>query len=137
MREKTPMLLSGGNPQIAKGDGVEPVLAYITAMPGWKQDVGKKLHAIITSVVPDVAMKVRWNTPFYGVGDGTSFVAFHCMTKYIKVTFFKGTELTPVPNHTSKQAGVRYFHIDEPGTFDEAQFADWIKQASVLPGEKI
>lgn len=137
MREKTPMLLSGGNPQIAKGDGVEPVVAYITAMPGWKQDVGKKLHAIITSVVPDVAMKVRWNTPFYGVGDGTSFVAFHCMTKYIKVTFFKGTELTPVPKHTSKHAGVRYFHIDEPGTFDEAQFAEWIKQASVLPREKI
>nr|WP_246788292.1 DUF1801 domain-containing protein [Agrobacterium sp. AGB01] len=135
--EKPPVLLSGGNPQIAKGDGDAPVQAYIAAMPGWKQGVGQKLDAIITSVVPDVAKKVRWNTPFYGVGDGISFVAFHCMTRYIKVTFFKGTDLTPVPKHTSKQFGVRYFHIDEPGAFDEAQFTNWVKQASVLPGEKI
>jgi hypothetical protein len=137
MSEKPPVLLSGGNPQIDKGDGDAPVQAYITAMPGWKHDVGKKLDAIVTRVVPDVAKKVRWNSPFYGVGDGTSFLSFHCMTKYIKVAFFKGTELEPMPKHTSKQASVRYLHIDEPGDFDEAQFEDWVKQASVLPGEKI
>jgi hypothetical protein len=135
--EKPPVLLSGGNPQIEKGDGDAPVQAYISAMPGWKQGVGQKLDAIITSVVPNVAKKVRWNSPFYGIGDGTSFLSFHCMTRYIKVAFFKGTELTPVPDHTSKQANVRYLHIDEPGVFDEALFTDWVKQASVLPGETI
>ena len=137
MSEKPPVLLSGGNPQIAKADGDEPVQAYISALPEWKQGVGQKLDKIITRVVPDVAKKIRWNTPFYGVGDDTSFLAFHCMTSYIKVTFFRGAELNPVPEHTSKQANVRYFHIDEPGEFDEAQFADWVRQASVLPGEKI
>lgn len=131
------VLLSGGNPQIPKGDGDEPVQAYIAALPGWKREAGRKLDAIIAREVPDAARKVRWNSPFYGIGDGTFFVSFHAMSKYIKVTFFKGTDLTPTPKETSKQAGVRYFHVDEPGTFDEAQFADWIRQASRLPGEKI
>lgn len=132
-----PVLLSGGNPQIPKADGNEPVQAYIAAMPGWKRDVGQKLDAIIENLVPNVSKKVRWNTPFYGVGDGRSFTAFHCMTKYFKITFFKGTDLTPMPPEPSKQANVRYFHIFEPGDFDEALFADWIKQACDLPGEKI
>lgn len=132
-----PVLLTGGNPQIPKGDGDDVVQAYIAALPGWKHDAGKALDAVITREVPGVAKKVRWNSPFYGVGDGTSFVSFHAMTRYIKVTFFKGTDLDPMPKETSKQAGVRYFHVDEPGTFDEAQFADWIVQASRLPGEKI
>lgn len=132
-----PVLLSGGNPQISKADGNEPVQAYIAAMPGWKRDVGQKLDAIIEHLVPNVSKKVRWNTPFYGVGDGTSFTAFHCMTKYIKITFFKGADLIPMPPEQSKQANVRYFHIYESGVFDETLFADWIKQASVLPGEKI
>lgn len=137
MTGKDPVLLSGGNPQIAKGDGDAPVQAYVAALPGWKQQAGERLDAIITSTVPGVAKKVRWNSPFYGMGDGTSFVSFHAMTKYLKVTFFKGTDLTPMPAVASKQAGVRYFHVDEPGQFDEEQFADWIRQASQLPGEKI
>lgn len=132
-----PILLSGGNPQIPKADGDEPVQAYIAAMPGWKCDVGQKLDAIIQRIVPDVSKKVRWNTPFYGMGEGTFFTAFHCMTKYIKVTFFNGVSLVPIPPEPSKQPDVRYFHVYEPGEFDEAQFADWIRQASQLPGEKI
>lgn len=134
---KAPVLLSGGNPQIAKGDGDGPVQAYITAMPDWKQSVGRSIDKIIEREVPGVAKKVRWNTPFYGVGDNTSFVAFHCMTRYIKVTFFKGTDLDPVPKETSKQPGIRYLHIHDPGVFDEDQFSAWIRQASALPGEKI
>lgn len=137
MTGKDTVLLSGGNPQIAKGDGDAPVQAYIAALPGWKLDAAEKLDAIISRMVPDVAKKVRWNTPFYGIGDGTSFVAFHAVSKYLKVTFFKGTDLNPAPQITSKQAGVRYFHVDEPGAFDEEQFAEWIRQASKLPGEKI
>lgn len=135
--DKATTLLSGGNPQIAKGEGDGPVQDYIAALPGWKQVAGRRLDDIITHVVPNVVKKVRWNTPFYGVGDGTSFVAFHAMTKYLKVTFFRGTDLTPKPAVTSKQAGVRYFHVFEQGQFDESQFADWVKQASQLPGEKI
>lgn len=137
MTGKDPLLLSGGNPQIAKGDGDGPVQAYIAALPGWKREVGQRLDAIISQTVADVAKKVRWNTPFYGIGDGTSFVAFHAVSKYIKVTFFRGADLKPMPEVTSKKAGVRYFHVDEPGRFDEEQFAEWIRQASQLPGEKV
>lgn len=128
-------LLSGGNPQIAKADGDAPVQVYIAAMPGWKGDVGRRLDAIIERAVPNVCKKVRWNTPFYGIEDNGWFLAFHCITKYIKVAFFRGTSLRPVPPVESKQKEVRYLHIDEDGQFDEVQFVDWVKQASQLPGE--
>lgn len=135
--EATPVvLLSGGNPQIAKGYGDAPVQAYIAAMPGWKSDLGRRLDSAIVQTVPGVSKAVKWNTPFYGnEGDGW-FVSFHCFTKYIKVTFFRGTSLQPVPPGESKHPEVRYLDIYE-GQFDEAQFVDWIKQASLLPGEKL
>ena len=131
-----PKLLSGGNPQIAKGYGNEPVQAYIAAMPGWKSDVGRKLDALIVRAVPGVAKAVKWNSPFYGVQEGVWFLSFHVFAKYIKVAFFRGTALDPVPPGASKQKEVRYLDIYEDG-FDEAQFADWVKQASKLPGEKM
>ena len=133
-----PELLSGGNPQIPKGDGDAPVQAYIAAMPGWKHEVGRRLDAIITAAVPGVRKAVRWNTPFYGAPESDGwFVAFHCITKYVKVNFFRGTSLDPMPPVASKQAEVRYFHIHEDDVLDEAQFADWIRQASALPGQKM
>lgn len=131
-----PKLLSGGNPQIAKGYGDAPIQAYIAAMPGWKRDVGRRLDAIIARVVPGVHKAVKWNSPFYGVEDDVWFLALHCFTKYIKVTFFRGTSLRPVPEGASKHPEVRYLDIHE-GELDEAQFADWVKQASKLPGEKM
>jgi hypothetical protein len=134
--KSAPKLLSGGNPQIAKGYGDAPVQAYIAAMPGWKSGVGRKLDALIVRAVPGVAKAVKWNSPFYGVEDGNWFLAFHVFTKYIKVTFFRGTSLRPVPPVASKQKEVRYLDIHEDG-FDEAQFADWVTQASRLPGEKM
>jgi len=127
-------LLSGGNPQIAKADGDAPVQAYITAMPGWKRDVGRWLDAIIVGSVPGVRKAVKWNTPFYGVEGKGFFLGFHCMTKYIKVAFFRGTSLRPVPPGISKQKEVRYLHIHEGNQLDEAQIADWVKQAAALPG---
>jgi hypothetical protein len=130
-------LLSGGNPQIAKGYGDAPVQAYIDAMPGWKQDVGRRLDALIERAVPGVYKAVKWNTPFYGVEDGVWFLGFHCITKYIKVAFFRGTALHPVPPVESKQKEVRYFHIHEGDPLDEAQFAAWVQQASQLPGERM
>jgi hypothetical protein len=132
-----PKLLSGGNPQIAKGDGDEPVQAYIAAMPGWKGDIGRRLDALITAAVPNVGKAVKWNTPFYGIEGQGWFLGFHCITKYIKVAFFRGASLVPVPPVESKQKNVRYLHIFEDGQFDEAQFIDWVKQASKLPGEKM
>ncbi|RYY97999.1 MAG: DUF1801 domain-containing protein [Alphaproteobacteria bacterium] len=128
--------LSGGNPQIAKGDGDGPVQAYIAAMPGWQSAIGSQMDAIIEGAVPKVAKAVKWNSPFYGKGDGTWFVSFHVFAKYIKVTFFRGTGLKPVPPEPSKVKDTRYLHIRE-GVFDEAQFASWVKQASKLPGEKL
>lgn len=129
-----PVLLSGGNPQIAKGDGDTPVQAYIAAMPGWKQDVGRRLDALIVGEVPGVYKAVKWNSPFYGVeGDGW-FLSFHCFTKYVKVTFFRGTSLRPVPPGESKTPETRYLDIHQDGQFDEAQFTAWVKQASQLPG---
>lgn len=128
--------LSGGNPQIAKGDGDEVVQRFIRAMPGWTKPLGVKIDAIVGRVVPNSAKAVKWNTPLYGFGDGTWFLAFHVYAKYIKVTFFMGEHLKPPPPETSKVKGVRYLHIRE-GEFDEKQFADWVKQASKLPGEKM
>ena len=132
-----PVLLSGGNPQIAKGYGDAPVQAYIAAMPGWKRDVGRRLDALIVRTVPGVSKAVKWNTPFYGIEKGVWFLGLHCLTKYVKVAFFRGTSLRPVPTGESKQKEVRYFHIHEDDRLDEAQFAAWVKQASQLPGERL
>ncbi len=136
-RAVKPKLLSGGNPQIAKGYGDAPVEAYIAAMPGWKRDVGRRLDALIARTVPCVRKAVKWNSPFYGVEDQVWFVSFHCFAKYIKVAFFRGASLRPVPPGPSRQKDVRYLDIHEDDEFDEAQFAAWVKQASRLPGERM
>jgi hypothetical protein len=132
------VLLLGGNPQIAKGYGDAPVQAYIAAMPGWKSEVGRRLDALIARTVPGVRKAVKWNTPFYGVEDEGQgwFLAYHCFTKYVKVTFLNGAQLDPLPPGPSKHPGVRYLDIYE-GQFDEAQFVDWVKQANQLPGERM
>ncbi len=128
-------LLSGGNPQIPKADGDAPVQAYIAAMPGWKRDVGRKLDALVVKTVPSVRKAVRWNSPFYGVEGRGWFLGWHCMTKYVKVAFLNGTALRPMPPVESKNAGTRYLHVLEDGTFDEEQLADWVRQAAELDGE--
>ena len=130
-------LLSGGNPQIAKGYGDAPVQAYIAALPGWKRGVGHRLDALIVRTVPGVHKAVKWNTPFYGIEGQGWFLGFHCMTKFIKVAFFRGTSLRPVPPGESKQKEVRYLHIHEDDQIDEGQFAVWVKQASQLPGDRM
>jgi hypothetical protein len=136
MAEK-PVLLSGGNPQIGKGYGDAPVRSYIAAMPGWKRDVGRRLDALIAAAVPGVCKAVKWNSPFYGVGDGVWFLSFHVFAKYVKVGFFRGASLDPMPPVGSKQKDVRYVHIHEDDAFDEARFTDWVRQASKLPGERM
>ena len=130
------VLLSGGNPQIAKGYGDAPVQAYIAAMPGWKSDVGRRLDALIVRTVPGVRKAVKWNSPFYGVEDQGWFLSYHCFTKYVKVAFFRGASLRPLPPGESKHKDVRYLDIHED-QLDEAQFAAWVKQASRLPGERM
>ncbi|MEZ5805893.1 MAG: DUF1801 domain-containing protein [Rhizobiaceae bacterium] len=132
-----PKLLSGGNPQIPKGHGDAPVQAYIAAMPSWKSDIGRRLDAIVSRTVPGVEKAVKWNSPLYGLDGKTWFLSFHCFDRYIKVAFFRGAALEPPPPVTSKQKDVRYFHIHENDDLDETQFADWVKQASRLPGEKM
>lgn len=132
--EAEPILLSGGNPQIAKADGDAPVQAYIAAMPGWKSDVGRRLDSIIASTVPGVRKGVRWNSPFYGIEGRGWFLNFHCFTKYVKVAFFNGASLDPPPPGKSKDENVRYLSIYEDGQFDDGQFAAWVRQASRLPG---
>jgi len=132
-----PKLLSGGNPQIAKGDGEAPIQAYIDAMPGWKSAVGRRLDVLITQAVPDVRKAVKWNSPFYGVEEKTWFLSFHVFARYIKVAFFRGADLDPSPPVGSKQKNVRYLHIQEDEPLDEARFVDWVKQASQLPGERM
>ena len=129
-------LLSGGNPQIAKADGNAPVQEYIAAMPGWKKDVGRWLDALIVRTVPNVCKAVRWNTPFYGIEDQGWFLGVHCITKYVKVAFFRGTSLRPLPPVESKQKNVRYLHIHEGEQLDEKLVASWIRQASELPGDE-
>jgi len=128
------VLLSGGNPQIAKGDGDAPVQAYIAAMPGWKRDVGRRLDGLIVRNVPHVCKAVKWNSPFYGVDGQGWFLSFHVFTRYVKVGFFRGTSLRPVPPGLSKQKEARYLDIHEDDLLDEAQMARWIRQAAALPG---
>ena len=132
-----PVLLSGGNPQIPKGDGDAPVQRYLAAMPGWKSDLGRRLDALIVRTVPDVRKAVKWNQPFYGAGtaDDGWFVTFRCFTKYVKVSFFRGTDLDPVPPGAGKQQDVRWLDVYEDDDVDEAQLRSWIDQASRLPGE--
>jgi len=136
-RVARPPLLAGGNPQIAKADGDAPVRAYITAMPGWKRDAGRRLDALIVRTVPGVRKAVKWNSPFYGIEGQGWFLSFHCFTKYVKVTFFCGMWLRPVPPGESKHKDVRYLDIHEGDQLDEAQLAAWVKQASRLPGERM
>jgi hypothetical protein len=128
------VLLSGGNPQIAKADGDGPVQAYIAAMPGWKRDLGKRLDALIAHGVPNVRKAVKWNSPFYGIEGQGWFLSFHVFTRYVKVTFFRGTSLRPVPPGPSKHKEVRYVDLHEGNALDEAQMAAWVKQAAALPG---
>lgn len=128
------VLLSGGNPQIAKADGPEPVKAYIAAMPGWKRDVGRRLDRLICDTVPGVCKAVKWNTPFYGVEGQGWFLGYHCFTKYVKVSFFRGAALNPLPPGASKQKDVRYLDIYEDTELDEQLLTSWIRQAAKLPG---
>ena len=128
-----PKLLSGGNPQIPKGEGDAPVQAYLAAMPGWKSAAGRRLDKVVENTVPGVKKAVKWNSPFYGVEGKGWFLSFHVFTKYIKVTFFRGAQLDPLPPVGSKDPNTRYVHIEEDG-FDEAQLAEWIRQAAEIPG---
>ena len=130
-------LLSGGNPQIAKGEGDGPVQEYIAAIPGWKSEFGARLDKLIGRAVPNVHKAVKWNSPFYGIEGEGWFLSYHCFAKYIKVAFFRGTSLKPVPPGESKQKEVRYLDIYEDEEFDEAQFSAWVKQARKLPGERL
>jgi hypothetical protein len=127
-------LLSGGNPQIAKADGDRPVQAYIAAMQGWKRDIGRRLDALIVRNVPNVRKAVKWNSPFYGIEGQGWFLSFHVFTHYVKVTFFHGTSLRPVPPGASKIKDVRHLDIREGEPIDEARMATWVKQAATLPG---
>jgi hypothetical protein len=127
---RKPRVLAGGNPQIAKADGDVPVQSYIAAMPGWKRDVGRRLDALIVRAVPGVRKAVKWNSPFYGIEGRGWFLSFHCFTNYVKVAFFRGASLRPVPPGESRQKVVRYLDVHEDGLLDEARFAEWVKQAS-------
>ena len=133
-KAKPAKLLSGGNPQIAKGDGDAPVQAYIKAMPGWKREIGKRLDEIIVRNVPNVRKAVKWNSPFYGVEGQGWFLSFHVFTRYVKVGFFRGASLRPPPPGASKDQNMRYLDIHEDDKIDEAQMAKWVKQAAAIPG---
>ena len=132
-----PALLAGGNPQIAKADGDVPVQAYIAAMPGWKRDVGRRLDALIARTVPGVRKAMKWNSPFYGIDGQGWMLSFHCFTRYVKVAFFRGNSLHPLPPAASKHKDVRYLDIHEDDELDEGQLVSWIEQASNLPGEQV
>lgn len=130
-------LLSGGNPQIAKGYGDAPVQAYLAAMPGWKREVGRRLDTLISDAVPEVTKAVKWNSPLYGIEGRGWFLGLHCFTNYVKVAFFRGAALRPIPPGRSKQPEVRYLDLREDDPLDETQFAAWVKQAAQLPGQRM
>jgi hypothetical protein len=134
-RPENAVLLSGGNPQIAKADGEAPVQAYIAAMPGWKRDLGRRLDALIGQSVPNVRKAVKWNSPFYGIAGRGWFLSLHVFTRYVKVTFFCGTSLRPLPpGGTPRSKDARWIDIRKSDALDETQMAKWVKQAAALPG---
>lgn len=133
---KKPKLLSGGNPQIPKGYGDEPVQAYIAAMPEWKRDVGRRIDEVVTAAVPDVKKAIKWNSPLYGVEGQGYFLSYHCFERYLKIAFHNGDQLDPKPPVDSKQDNIRYLHIYENDAIND-QFINWVKNASELPGEKL
>ena len=135
--EDKPRLLSGGNPQIPKGDGDTPVQHYIAAMPGWKRKIGRRLDSLIVRSLPEVRKVVRWNSPFYGIEGQGWFLSFHCFTKYVKITFLNGESLRPVPPIQSKHKNVCYYHVHENDQLDEELLTSWIRQASELPGDSM
>lgn len=137
MGDKKPRLLSGGNPQIPKGDGPDPVRAYIEAMPEWKRPIGEKLDGLIESAIPDVVKAVRWNQPMYGTDGSTWLLSFRCYTHYVQVAFFRGTSLDPMPPKASKHEEVRYLDIHEDDEIDEAQLTAWFEQSAALPGASL
>jgi hypothetical protein len=132
----TPKLLSGGNPQIPKGYGEAPIQAYLDAVPGWKQAACRRIDAIVSQTIPGAQKAVKWNTPLYGMEKDYWFLSFHCYAKYVKVTFFKGAEFDPPPKEKSKYPAIRHHHVREGEELGE-QFADWVRQAAALPGEKM
>jgi hypothetical protein len=134
---KAPVLLAGGNPQIPKGDGDAPVQAFIAAMPGWKRDVGRRIDALVARTVPAAHTAVKWNSPFYGLEGQGWFLSFHVYSNYVKVAFFRGALLEPMPPVESKSKDTRYLHLREHEPLDEAQFITWVEQASRLPGERL
>ena len=134
MPTRKPKLLAGGNPQIAKADSDAPVQEYIKAIPGWKRDVARRLDVVITRSIPRVRKAVKWNSPFYGVEGQGWFLSFHCYTNYVKVAFFKGASLMPMPPGKSKQKDVRYLDVCEDDDLDEKQLAAWVRQAAAMPG---
>jgi hypothetical protein len=134
MAAATPKLLSGGNPQIPKGDGDAPVQAYIAAMPGWKRPIGQRVDALVMRTVPDARKAVKWNSPFYGLAGNGWFLSLHCFAKYVRLAFFRGSALEPPPPGASKLPNVRYLDIHEDDQIDEAQMSDWFAQAACLPG---
>lgn len=136
-KTRKPKLLAGGNPQIPKGYGDDPVQAYIASMPDWKRAIGRRVDALVTRAVPNVRKAVKWNSPLYGVAEGSWFLGVHCFNSYVKVAFFRGASLTPMPPGESTQADVRYLDIRENDAIDEQQLLDWFKQASKLPGERM
>jgi len=129
-----PRLLSGGNPQIPKGDGDGPVQAYIAAIPGWKRDAAERLDALVVKTLPDVKKAVKWNSPLYGTDGRSWFLGVHCFDRYLKLAFFRGAHLDPMPPVASKDKDTRYLHIHEDEAVDEAQLADWLRQAAAAPG---
>jgi len=129
-----PRLLAGGNPQIAKASGDAPVQAFIDAMPEWKCEVGRQIDRLVTRAVPRVRKAVKWNSPFYGIQGQGWFLSFHCFTKYVKVTFFRGASLKPLPPGESAHKDVRYLDIHQHELLDEKQIRSWIRQAAALPG---
>ena len=133
----SPKLLSGDNPQIAMGHGNAPVKAYIAAIPGWKRTVARRVDALVVRAIPGVHKAVKWNSPFYGTEEGLWFLSLHCFTKYVKVTFFRGRSLRPLPPGESRQKEVRYLDIREEDKLDDARFIAWVKQAGELPGVKM
>jgi hypothetical protein len=131
------VLLSGGNPQIAKAEGDAPVQAWIAAAPGWKRGVGERIDGLVVKVLPGVRKAVKWNSPFYGADPDGWFLSLHCYDRFVRLAFFRGALMEPQPPGPSKVGDVRYLDIREDDATTDKQITAWIRQAIKLPSVKM
>jgi hypothetical protein len=115
--------------------GDKPVFAYISSLPQPQRSIAERVDTLAAKALPDLRRSVKWGMAWYGVGDGWCF-ACGGFVGHVKLTFGRGTSLTPVPPVSPIGMGKnsRGVDLESLDDIDERQLASWMKQATAMPG---